>query len=436
MNFSTKAQEDISTVLAEEVGWLIERGEIKDLHELENGIREMLKEVGAQAYGKVLDQEDQKMEQRIACQCGNEARRVSRREAKLMSVFGWVNYRRSYYDCEGCGSKQIPLDSSWGIKPGEVSPVMGKLMAITGVDISFEKACRKIKEFLLVEVSDNTIRKQTCLMGQKQAQEERRWMEQSQDETWLQERERHIKAVPERLYGSIDGAIVPIGKDWRELKSLCWYIVDEVYSKKRQKAQQISYHSDIIEAKQFGQVLWATGVMRLADKTKELVFVCDGAAWIWKLVEHYFPQAVQIVDWYHACQYLVAVADGAFSCKVARSQWLDEVKGLMWNGQIEKVIQACQHYLNDPLVSEPAQKAVTYFSNNQDRMNYAQFREKGYWIGSGTIESACKQIASARIKIAGARWTVQGAVDTAKARAAWLSDGDLFDHLSRLPLAT
>jgi hypothetical protein len=415
---------------------LIEQGEIKDLHELENGVREMLKEIGAQAYGKVLDQEDQKIGQRIACQCGAKARRISRREAKLMSVFGWVNYRRSYFVCEACGTNQIPLDCSWDINPGEVSPVMGKLMAIAGVDISFDKACRKIKEYLLVEVCDNTIRKQTCLMGQKQAQEEKRWIEQSQDEIWLQKRERHIKTVPERLYGSIDGAIVPIGKDWRELKSLCWYVVDDVYRKKRQKAQQISYHSDIVESKQFGQLLWATGVMRLADKAKELIFVCDGAAWIWKLVEHYFPQAVQIVDWYHACQYLVAVADRAFSCKATRSDWLDEVKNLMWNGQITEVIQACQNFLNDPLVSEPAHNAVTYFSNNQERMNYAHFREMGYWIGSGTIESACKQIASARIKISGARWTVQGAVDTAKARAAWLSDGNLFDSLSRLPLAS
>jgi hypothetical protein len=124
-------------------------------------------------------------------------------------------------------------------------------------------------------------------------------------------------------------------------------------------------------------LLWATGVTRLADKAKELIFICDGAAWIWKLLEHYFPQTVQIVDWYHACQYLVAVADGAFSCQASRSHWLNEVKGLKWNGQIEKVIQACQLFLNNPLVSGPAQKTVTYFSNIQDRMNYALFREKG-----------------------------------------------------------
>ena len=68
-------------------------------------------------------------------------------------------------------------------------------------------------------------------------------------------------------------------------------------------------------------------------------------------------------------------------------------------------------------------------------MDYARYRQKGYWIGSGTVESACKQIATARLKIAGARWTVSGAIATAKARAAWLSDGESFDTLALLPLA-
>jgi len=54
-------------------------------------------------------------------------------------------------------------------------------------------------------------------------------------------------------------------------------------------------------------------------------------------------------------------------------------------------------------------------------MRYDQFRAAGYMIGSGTIESACKQIVTHRLKLPGAQWTVTGAVQTAKARAVWLS---------------
>lgn len=297
MNFSTKAQERMAAILAEEVDKLIEAGEIGDVEGLENGLREMVKEVGARAYGKVLEKEDEKQGKEVSCSCGGKAKRILRRKGKILSVFGWVEYLRSYYGCERCGGKQTRLDQEWGLSPGEVSPVMGKLLAIEGVNVAFEKAKRKVKEFLLVEVSDNTIRKQTQLIGEKKAQLEAKWIQESQDEAWLQERERHLTEVPERLYGSMDGALAPIGPEWRELKTLCWYRVAEVYGQEQQKAQQISYHSDILPADQFGLLLWATGVRQLADKAKELIFVCDGAAWIWKLVELYFPDAVQIVDW-------------------------------------------------------------------------------------------------------------------------------------------
>jgi hypothetical protein len=435
MDFSTKAIEGMATILAEEMGRLIEVEAIRDGQGLENSLRQMLKEVGAQSYGQVLEREDDQLGKRVGCECGGQAQRISRRGAKVMTVFGWVSYRRSYYGCEVCGGKGHRLDQEWGLQPGEVSLVMGKLLAIAGVDIAFEKARRKIKEYLLVEVSDNTIRKQTQRMGQKQAQLEGQWIVESEDEAWLQERERMIGAVPERLYGSLDGAQVPIGEEWRELKSLSWYRVAEVYGQEQHRAQEISYHCEVTPAQKFGRLLWATGVRRLADKAKELIFVCDGAVWIWKLVSHYFPDAIQIVDWYHAVQYLAPIAEAVFSTQDQRQRWLREVKDWLWHGRTQEVIQACQRYLDHPLAAEAAQRAVSYYTNNQQRMDYAVYRQKGYWIGSGTVESGCKQIASARLKISGARWTPCGAVATAKARAAWLSHGDGFDALARLPLA-
>jgi len=87
--------------------------------------------------------------------------------------------------------------------------------------------------------------------------------------------------------------------------------------------------------------------------------------------------------------------------------------------------------------SSEARKAVTYFSNNSERMRYARFRAAGYMIGSGTVESACKQIVTQRLKLPGAQWQVAGAVHTAKARAAWLSGqwDSLCAQRAALPLA-
>jgi hypothetical protein len=152
-------------------------------------------------------------------------------------------------------------------------------------------------------------------------------------------------------------------------------------------------------------------------------------------VSAYYPQAIQIVDWYHARAYLTPIAEALFSQPKEKQSWIAEAESWLWQGQIQKVVQACQPYNQHPLAGETDQSAVTDYTNNQDRMDYEQYRAKGYWVGSGTVESACKQIATARLKIAGARWTLPGVIATAKARAAWLSDGDLYTTLSRLPLA-
>ena len=435
MNFSTEAKQTIRTILKKEINRWVEEEELTKIEEVENGVRELCQMLGGLIMQTVLEAVDEEIEGEVTCDCDGAAKRIMGREATIITVFGKVKYKRSYYECENCGEKWHELDRKMGISAGQVTPVLGKLLTIAGIEAAFEQAVKMVEAMLLIEISDNTIRKETQEAGEKQREREEAWVEESHDEDWLQKRERTKKTSPERLYGSIDGAHVPIGDEWRELKTLCWYRVGEIYGEKRPKAQGITYHTDIKPAQEFGKLLWATGVRRLADKAKELVFVCDGAAWIWKLVSHYFPKAVQIVDWYHACEYLTPIADAVFETQDQRRAWMEKQKTWLWEGKIRQVIQACSEYFDHPDAAQAAHRAATYYTNNQHRMDYPTYRKKGYRIGSGTIESACKQIASARLKIAGARWTLQGAITTAKARAAWLSDDDSFDRITSLPLA-
>jgi hypothetical protein len=196
--------------------------------------------------------------------------------------------------------------------------------------------------------------------------------------------------------------------------------------------------SEYLTAQEFGNLLWATGCQWDADLAREIVFVADGATWIWKLVEHYFPDAVQIVDWYHAEIYLQPIAKEAFAdAPEADQQRWQTVRTDLWKGQVDRVITACAQFEGHPQAGEAAKKAVTYFTNNQYRMDYARFRYAGYMIGSGTVESGCKQIVTQRLKCSGACRTVPGAVVTAKARAAWLSGqwDQLAMSRSQLPLA-
>ena len=192
------------------------------------------------------------------------------------------------------------------------------------------------------------------------------------------------------------------------------------------RANQQHYYCNLAEVDDFEDLFWATGCRAKADLATELIFLRDCAKWIWRLVESYYPQAVQIIDWPHAEEYLEKVAKDAFVAGQKRNTWLEDARTSLWWGDTCFVIRACQSLASR---SEEAATALTCFCNNEHRMQYDEFRQQGYMIGSGTIESACKQIVAHRLRCSGAQWKVAGARLTAKARAVWLSGKKAWETL-------
>ena len=430
MKFNIETLQEIQKLLAADFARQIEAEEVK-AGELEQVLRSSLQAIGQASYGEMLSMlDEQSQEVCEECRCGQMGRRVSKREARVLSVFGWVKYARSYYGCEKCGRHWVALDEAQGLRAGQATQLMSSLLGLAGITVSFEEAGRQIEQYLQVAVSANTIRQETQLIGEKQAQQEQKWIAQSQDLAYLQVRERNPQR-PKRMYGSIDGAFVPLEKEWKEAKTISWYRVGPRYGSSEPHALDIAYYTSLETAGSFGQLVWGTGVHHQADQAQELVFVCDGATWIWTMVTQYFPDAVQIVDWYHACQYLYPVAEAQSLSKAERDTWVAEMETLLWEGDVEHIIRECQSLLQ--VVGDPAQRLISYYTNNLERMRYADFRKNDYFIGSGTVESGCKQIITMRLKRSGARWTPNGATMTAKARTAWLSGS--WHDVTALPLA-
>jgi hypothetical protein len=302
---------------------------------------------------------------------------------------------------------------------------------LTGVQMPFEKGSEVFEELTLVSLSDQSLDKATQAYGGESERQESEWRKQAQNPEELLRRKREIRP-PLRLYGTIDGGLVPVRapkgepQPWRELKIGAWFVArgqpprhpDDEW---KIRAEQITYYADILPAGEFGPLAWATGVQRHAQLAREIIFLGDGARWIWDLVDVYFPEAIQIVDWFHACEYLAPVAQAAFSKKEERATWVEQMKTALWNGQLDVVIAACQKHIDPSREEDPAQKAMTYYTNNRHRMDYPTYRDNGFQIGSGTVESAVKQIARQRMKVPGARWNLDSARLVSKARAAFLS---------------
>jgi hypothetical protein len=132
------------------------------------------------------------------------------REAKIISVFGKTTYTRAYYAGCTCKKGKAPLDDELGLKPGCVTAGLAMLLALAGIGNSYDESPKWLQPFLLFEVSENTVRSETEQMGRLQKQQEKVWIEQSQKESYLQERQRQPGRIPTQLYGSMDAAKVRI----------------------------------------------------------------------------------------------------------------------------------------------------------------------------------------------------------------------------------
>ncbi len=374
------------------------------IDEVEMSMRVVLLKIGGQALKWFLESEDGEVEAEIECACGGKLKYQRRRKATIWSVFDKVKYRRAYYAGCACGKGCAPVDQRYGIEPGKVTSGLAQLIALSGIHKAFEDSRKWLKEYLLFEVSENTVRAETQKMGELQRQADADLVKETQDEASLQKREQSRPPASDILYGSIDAAKVRIEprnkqekaaenrENWRDLKAGCFYegeIVPPSQRSTRQadkaeregtvlRAKNKKYFCDIDKAEQFGKLLWATACAVGADRARLLVFICDGAIWIWNLIAYYFPNAIQIVDWYHAADRLKRIAEQAFSNLTERQAWLESVTEDLWQGRVELVIEACRSLAK---TSNLARQSLAYYGDNLERMRYDQFRAAGYLIG-------------------------------------------------------
>jgi len=137
-------------------------------------MRHLLQAVGREAIGQVLTKSDT-VQPSIRCSCQHKATYRCRREGMVITVFGRVKYKRSYYLCDHCRGGHKPLDTQFQITPGEMSQGLKPLVALLGIQTSFDEAAKLAQTLLLVDISDNSIRQAVQWVGQKQVDRESKW---------------------------------------------------------------------------------------------------------------------------------------------------------------------------------------------------------------------------------------------------------------------
>ena len=168
----------------------------------------------------------------------------------------------------------------------------------------------------------------------------------------------------------------------------------------------------------------------------EIVKLADGAKDNWTYLSKQLPEGVEIVDFYHAAEHLSAALIAAYGetstkyhaqFKKLRHILLEDHDG------VAKVKRSLRHLR----ARFPRRKKIAdelgYFCRNQKRMKYAEMTERGYPIGSGVVEAACKTLVTQRLKRSGMRWAHEGgqAILTLRALAQSGRFDTAWEHLSR-----
>lgn len=220
----------------------------------------------------------------------------------------------------------------------------------------------------------------------------------------------------DHVYAMVDGAMLQTregesSNDWKEVKVGRIFSHNSIYGLDK-------HHNWIKDSIYSAYLGCSTAFLEkfepltdiLSPLADRLVFIADGATWIWRWIEESYPQATQILDYYHALEHLSKFAKLYLKDKKKRKKWIAKQKQMLLNDQIHQVIEELEKLsIRGKTIQAEQKSLLTYLKKNKGRMLYKTYLDKGYKIGSGAIESAHRTVIQKRLKQSGQRWTLQGA---------------------------
>lgn len=388
----------------------VDFGEIEDkVQELSRRFSKLLADGALEAIG------NGQVGRIIECDCGGFMEYHSNSRWILTSLNGELEIYRAYYYCRECKSSKIPLDDQLCFEGKHQSIGVRKCIALLGMVEGFQEASKRLKELTGICVSAKEEQLESEEIGVEVGLQE----DAEVESLWSEGKEILAETTARRLYITADGVIVRVGKEtYKEFKIGCVY---ETALGRDAVAGEIRYTGGFYQSCDLGKKLYVLALKRGLKTAVELIFLGDGSKWIWNIAGYQFPEAVQIVDWYHAEERLWKVGRAVYGEGTsAMKKWVKKRLTQLMNGKVEAVISSFSELsCSDGDVADEIQSNITYFTNNKDRMRYNQYKANGYQIGSGTVESACKHIVSQRLKQAGMTWSIQGADAIIQLRILW-----------------
>ena len=324
----------------------------------------------------------------------------------------------------------FPLDEQLGVCEKHWSEALAQQAVWLYAQVADDLAEQILQKIGGLSISDSSIWRQAQKWGEQIRIHE---TVQATAATALPRRGQVVRGmVPsdKRMGVAMDGAMIPLRNEgWKELKVGDIFEIEmrsEVAAEtpepvERAHAVNNSYTAVLGGPDRFGRALWGEACRRDFPEARESVVIGDGAVWIWNLTHEHFSGSRQVVDWYHAKEHLYKAAHLAFGEGSADAiRWAKDMEKPLYQGQAWRVaekLKALAHHHRR--VAKALRQEAGYFESHQRRMHYLEMREDGYPIGSGMVESGCKQF-RARFTGPGMRWNRTSAERSIPTRAAIL----------------
>jgi hypothetical protein len=342
--------------------------------------------------------------------------------------FGTISVGRSRGYCKRCRKWRFPADTVLGLEESAgYSPRVQEMAALLASKMPVSEASAVLEHLTGVKLPRATLDREARRQGQR-AQNVRR----QEDERACQRGkavQSELVLEPYQMIIQLDAWNIRERDQWgqtRELRRRAqeperWHWVYTGTCFRLDQRGKTAGGRPVISERGFvatregidalRKQLYAEALRRGLGQAAGALVIGDGAVWIWRLADDRFKDARQRLDFYHAVQHLAAVGRALFGEEQPKLKaWLKPLVRQLKNESAVKVVEQLEEILSELPKGESAQaveKEVNYFHEHQQRMDYRAGHRRGEPIGSGAVESTCRQ-AQCRFKRPGQYWTSQG----------------------------
>ena len=330
-------------------------------------------------------------------------------------MFGSSILKRAYYYHPGKKHGQHPADKVLGLEGGH-TPALARLICLEGADeASYQKAELHLKEVGGIVIGERQIQREVLRVGPAAAEWQRRESPPQHSDAKVLYIEADYTGLPmrrEELEGRKGKA--PDGKAKTRMAALgCVFTQHQLDDKGRplRDHQSTTYLAGFESPSDFGIGLRREALRRGMGSVDQIVLLVDGALALEKMGHDYFPQAVQIVDNYHAIEHLEKLIEALLGkadlrrFARRRRHW----RKLLLADGVERIIRRARKEALGTSREEAVEAQLGYFAHNVERMQYGTFRKNGWFIGSGVVEAGCRSVIGQRCKQSGMFWSEPGA---------------------------